>query len=454
MSLRCLVPSLLLSGLMIWSAGWGQPTPPVMPKIQEVELPPPVELPAPETPDTAAPTAPITAADAAAIALHNQPSVAVATAGVNAAQGRTQAVRSGLKPQATLSAGLNATHTDGSGAGGPSDFQASATLSKLVYDYNHTRDLVRQALAQEDVAKANLTTVQADLVLRVKLNFYGFVQAMGLVKVAESNVRNQQQHLQLAQARLKSGLGLPYDVVRAQTAYSDAVYGLTVARNGASQARVALAQLLGLDPRTPLTPASGAEASPPPQTVQQLVDEAVQHRPEMVQAEAAIVAARYALAAARTVNSPVVTGSLGVSRRGDVILPENGLITIGVGVQWNALDGGFTKGQVQVTQANLDAATAQQEAIRLQVVSDVSQAYLDLQTAEQGAVTAQAEVTNATEALRLAEGRYRAGLGVFIDVLDAQAALDAASINEVNARSATEQARAALERAVGRNLPQ
>lgn len=56
---------------------------------------------------------------------------------------------------------------------------------------------------------------------------------------------------------------------------------------------------------------------------------------------------------------------------------------------------------------------------------------------EGGRVTAaEAQVTNAQEALRLVEGRYRAGIGVFLDVLDAQTDLDLANTNRVNAQPA------------------
>ena len=55
--------------------------------------------------------------------------------------------------------------------------------------------------------------------------------------------------------------------------------------------------------------------------------------------------------------------------------------------------------------------------------------------------------------MRLAEGRYRAGVGTFIDVTDAQAALLTAQTNRVNAQSAVDQARAALAHAIGAPLP-
>ena len=80
---------------------------------------------------------------------------------------------------------------------------------------------------------------------------------------------------------------------------------------------------------------------------------------------------------------------------------------------------------------------------------DVSQAYLNLKTAEQRIATADAEVANAKESLRLLEGRYQSGLGTLLDVLDAQTALLTATTNRVNNQSLVDQARAAMVHAIG-----
>lgn len=431
-----------------------QPTPPVMPKIQEVSLPPPVELPGPEALPADVPNRPITAAEAAAIALHNQPSLAAARAAIAAARARTRQAQSDLGPVVGVTATLTGSEVNGttSSSGKPTNFVFGASVKQLLYDYNHTRDLVRQVQAQESVAGANLTVTQAELVLQVKQAFYACLQATRLVAVSEANVTNQKQHVAMAEARLNSGLGLPYDVVRAQTAYSDAVYGLSAARNTAARSRVALAELIGLDPRTPLVPAEAGEAAAAAD-VQQAVGQALAQRPEMTQARAAVTAAELAVTAARTTNAPTVTGAVAVTQRGDDFFPDANILSASVALQWNPFDSGYTRARVQEAEANLAAAQAQVQARKLQVTADVSAAYLDLRTAEQRVTTAQAQVANAGEALRLAEGRYRAGIGTFIDVLDAQTALDVASTNQVNARTAVDLARAAFARAQGSDLP-
>ena len=448
---RCMLAGVAVLGCL--SMGWTQgaaPTEPVTPKIVKTPLPPPVELPPPPTLPADLPQRPITASEAAALALSHHPVIVQAVAGTAAAQGRTQQAQAALKPSVAVSAALNA--KTGAGSSQIPRSAVAVSLNQLIYDLNHQRDLVRQARAQEAVAGAALTRVQLDLVLQVKQVFYQYLQSTRIVGVNEANVSNQHQHVALAQARLQSGLGLPYDVVRAEAALADGIYGLNSARNTASQSRVLLAQLMGIDPRTPVTPAESEETPTGADDVSALVDRALAQRPEMKQTLASVAASQYAVSAARSTNAPVVAGTLGVQRRGDDFPPNNNALFLGVGVQWDPFDGGFTAGKVKEAQANRQSAQAQVDLTRLQVIADVSGAYLNVKTAEQRVVTADAQIANAGEALRLAEGRYRAGIGTFIDVLDAQTAVETANSNRVNAQSAVDQARAALAHALGTDL--
>lgn len=59
------------------------------------------------------------------------------------------------------------------------------------------------------------------------------------------------------------------------------------------------------------------------------------------------------------------------------------------------------------------------------------------------------EVASAEESLRIAEGRHRAGLGTFLELVDAQPALNTARVNQVNARAARSIAAASLRYQLG-----
>lgn len=402
-----------------------------------------------------------------------QPDVTVARSGIEAARGRTQQARSGLFPQLGLNFGYTrqeqlSTESGGttggggtSGGGGTTTgrgfvspgYLASANVQQLLFDFNHTRELVRQATANERAAGANLTRVQQDLVLEVKQGYYTYRENENLVGVNIENVRNSQSHLDLAQARLRAGLGLPIDVVRAQTALSEAIVALDVARNTASQSRVTLALAMGIDPRTPVT--AGASGEPPPAStdVNRLTDEAMRQRPEVLQARATLEAAEHGVSAEKTFNAPALSANGGLIARGNSLPPRNDTGTIGIGIVWDPFDGGLTAGRVRTARANVETARADLRSSQLGVTADVSQAYLNLRTAEQRVASAQSEITNAEEGVSLAEGRYRAGVGLFIDVIDAQTALLTARTNRVTAESGVDRARAQLKRAIGAPVP-
>jgi outer membrane protein len=445
-----------------------QQTPPVAPKLQETPLPPPIELPLPPGPTLLALNRPLSAEDAAQIALRNQPDLVAVRSGIAAAQGRTQQARAGLLPSVGVGAGYTRTESlsspgggGGGGVGGAvggtfvsaSGYQGSVNLRQLLFDFGRARDLTRQARAGERAASANFQRAQEETVLAVKQAFYAYVQNVRLAEVNESNVRNQQAHLALAQARLQSGLGLPSDVVRAQTAVAEAILGLTLARNNAAVSRVTLAQWMGIDPRTPLRTAEASEPAPNIADIHGMVAEALKRRPEVLEAQANLQAAEHGLRVARQTNAPSVAANLGVTARGSDFPPRNSFLSIGASIQWNPFDAGLTAGRMKEAKAVVEAAHAQIRSVQIAVTAEVSEAYLNLRTAEQRLTTAEAAVVNAEESVRLTEGRYRAGIGTFLEVTDAQAALLTARTSRVNAQTEIALARAALSRAAGLSLP-
>src|SRR6185503_1757269 len=108
---------------------------------------------------------------------------------------------------------------------------------------------------------------------------------------------------------------------------------------------------------------------------------------------------------------PSIVANVGVASRSQSFPPNNSNLSAGVSLQWDPFDSGLTHGLVR--QAQAEQATAQQQLAlaNQQVASDVAQAYLNLLTGEQHVATATSEVANAQESVRLAEGRYRGGVG-------------------------------------------
>lgn len=457
----------LLSLCVVSSAATAQTTPdqpvpapaPLPVNTRDTPLPPAITIPPPPSAAPAdVPATPITADQAAYIALHYQPSIASAQGALTAAAGRTKQARSQLLPGVTVTGGYAeskivekagaSSSVIAANAVGPEGTDAIA-LQQLLFDFGHRSRLASQASALEAVGAYTLTKTQADTVLLVKQNFYNLAQDLRLVTVNADNYRAQYQHLEEARARQVAGIGLVSDVVTAQTAVSNAALQLNIARNTAQIAQVTLAVSMGLDPRTPVKPADSDEPAPPATDLNSLIATALRARPDVLAAEANERASEDALSAARTANAPVVVGTAGYTGKDTVFPPNSGSVSAGVSLSFDPFDSGLTSGRIKEAQGNLATAKANLTSVQQSIASDVAQAYLNTLLADQRVTTAQDGVTNAQVAVQLADGRFRAGIAIFLEVTDAQAALLSAQTDLVNARSALDQSRAALAHAIG-----
>jgi outer membrane protein len=334
--------------------------------------------------------------------------------------------------------------------------QANVTLRKLLFDFQHTRDLVQQSEELAKASAAGTDKARLDTVFQVRQGFFQTLQSQRLVQVQEANLVNRRRQLEQAQARFKAGLGLPLDVSRTQAAVAEAVLNLTQARNDAQIGLVTLATSMGIDPRTPLKLSekdlailpvvNGQTAIDKPETLYQ---KALELRPEMTQARSNLAAQNHGLNAAHTTSAPLINVSLGYVAGIRPIAAQTNAINLIFSINYDLFDGGLQDAKVREAEATLEATKAQLENIGQGIISEVSQAYLRMKSAEQKIQTAELQEQNASESFRLAEGRYKVGLGILLDVLDAQASLLTAQTNRVNALTQLELAKASLARSVG-----
>jgi outer membrane protein len=465
------VPPILV---LLSAAALAQPVTPYEPKVQQVAPPTQVELPPPLGISTDVPAA-LTLQDALQQAFRHQQNLRVARSQVLAAQGRTEQVAAARNPRL----GIGSTYTDplftqfstsGLGGGGTTtnttgggqqagftNFLAgggwthNVTLNQLLFDFGHTSNQIRASEQTERSLQAAYAQGQANVVRDVKQAYYNLLLAERLVNVQTENLANQRQHVAEAQARFASGLGLPSDVTRAETAVSTALLELTNAQQQVANGRLQLNLTMGIDPRTPVRVIDQSEPPiPGVDNPNALFDRALSTRPELIQYQANLASARATLDAAHTTSAPSIGASLSYQNRA---APSFSSLNLGLSINYQLFDGGLQGGAVREAQANVDRAQAELELAQQRVKSEVGQAYLELRTAEQRVAAATAEEANARETLRLASGRYRVGLGIFLDVVDAQNAFLRAQTNRVNALTQLDLSRATLARAIGEAPP-
>ena len=407
------------------------------------------------------PVGPLNAREAARLALRLQPSILAARGEVLNAQGIAIQTQSALLPQVNLATGyFNSRVTGGLGAptgataGGAAPgfpLSTSVGVSQLLFDFGQTRNFVRQDRALADAAGADLDRSALTAVNNVEIAFYNLANDARRVAVDEADVLNRQRQLDLARARFTGGLGTPIDVVTAEASKSIAVTSLVQARDQENQDRVTLLQLIGLNPFTPLD--ASQEDEPPVATgdPRALIATGVKRRPEVRAATRTVDAYRFGLSAAKATDLPRVVGTVG-GGFGTTNLgggPIGDTVAVGIGIEFPILDGGRRRGAVTSATGQLTTAQANLRTAVLQVQADVASAYLGLLASEQRVVVAQTAVTNAQEGVRIAEGRYANGLGLFQDITTAEDQLITALDAATDARNALNLARVRLRYATG-----
>lgn len=421
---------------------------PYKPQTQQVDVPKPVELPVIAVPESV-PTS-MGLQEAIDTAFRYQSSLKASESQVRAAQGRTRQQASGLNPRLLIQSTYNEQLINSAAGGLGAVFSSNgwthnATLSQLLTDFGHTRDLTA---AQEHAREANQAAfdqAKSDVALQVKQSYFNLLSSQRLIKVQEDTIVNRREHVAEARSRFNAGLGLASDVTRAETALSSALFQLSQAQTNAANNRLQFNLALGLDPRIHLALREEEEGLVKFESTEQLFELALAQRPELQQYKAQVASAQSTLDAAYTTSTPSISVNAAYQNRQN---PSFQTLGLNMAISFQAVDGGLQDGRITEGQANLDRAKADLEGAQQRVLSQVGQAYLNLRNAEQQVTSATAEEANARETLRLTNGRYKVGLGTFLEVIDAQSALLTAQTNRVNAVTQVYLSRAALNRAV------
>lgn len=288
--------------------------------------------------------------------------------------------------------------------------------------------------------------------LQAAKDYYGLIMNRNKVDIAQQSVRDYDAHLTNVNQQYAVGIVAKSDVLASKTSLAEAQTNLVSTKNAADIAESTLNKYIGLPVATKVETADRELGYAPYNvTLEQARAYAMLHRAELVEAAMAVKQAEENVNKAKAGHLPSVDGSLSKSWGGDSWsgTGDSNSWTIGAGVTWSIWDGGATNESIKVQKANLEAAKeANLEQIDT-VALQVHQAYLDMKAAEQTINSTRVAVEQGQENFRIATLRYRAGVGINLDVLDAETKLSTARNNYVDALYNYNIAVATLEQAMG-----
>jgi len=402
------------------------------------------------------------------LALKQNPSILKAQEEIRRTHGVIIEARSEAIPQVTASGNYSRVqrHTIDSFPGSTNIFKnqeqpwnAQVEVSQLVYAGGRVGAALRAATLANQIAALGFQSTVADTILGVRTAFYQILLNKAQVDVREQSVTLLEQQLRDAQSRFDVGAVPRFNVLRAEVELANAKPPLIRAQNDLRLSKEALVKLLAIDSKnqtndfTPINFAGELVYEHRAWELSTALQQALGHRPELLQAERQIGVAKANVKVASSGYKPEVSvfGNYGWrdSTFSDEIDQMRDGWTAGATMTWAIFDGMLTHGKVTQARAQLQEANLDYADTRRQVELEVRQAYSDyLQTLE--LIEAQKKtVEEAEESLRLAEARFRAGTGTQLDVLSAQTALTDARSNEVQALYDYNVALATLDRVTG-----
>ncbi|MFR8761510.1 MAG: TolC family protein [Megasphaera lornae] len=188
-------------------------------------------------------------------------------------------------------------------------------------------------------------------------------------------------------------------------------------------------------------------------SLQESTQYALTYRPEVLQAALAVQKAATYMALAKADNRPTA-GIRFTQAWNDTAFPgtKHKTWSLGGQISYRFYDGGAGKHKISQARQDLNIAGEIEQKTRDGVQLQVKQAYLAVRSAAQRVRETQAAVTQAAEGFAISRVRYEAGVGINLDVLDAQLALNQAKINHIQALYDYNVGISSLEQAMGMDV--
>ena len=367
-------------------------------------------------------------------ALVNNRDLRVAAANVAAARAQFRVQRADLFPHVDAGAGASIGDRgngggNGNGGGTQASYSADVGVSAFEIDlFGRVRSLSHAALQDYFATEAAQRATRLALIGEIANAYLTYAADKNLLAIAVATRDNAQRSVQLTDQRLRGGIASRIDLRQAQTILETAQSDVASQTTAVAQDRNLLQLLVGApidDARLPasLDAVDGQLGELPAG----LSSEILLRRPDVVEAEYRLRSANARIGAARAAFFPRIslTGLLGVASTALSSLFSGGAFTWNAGANASLpiFDAGANRGNLQLSQAQRDAALAQYEQTIQTAFREVSDAL-----ARRGTIDAQLGaqrrlVEAAADNARLTDARYRGGIDTFLDSLDAQRTL-------------------------------
>lgn len=417
----------------------------------------------------------ITLFDAIDVAVKNNYNLKISAERINVARYQiTENAAQGL-PQLTITSGYNrqdpisASQNNSAGAIGNNaqfaallgtarvnTFQNQVALSQVLFAGFRIVDAIKLANMNVNLAEESFRQARHDVVSNVSTAYYNALKAYQLINVNKVALKEAEFHIDQAKKLESAGVGIKLDVVRATNQLVNSQLQLSQSLNSYERAKKSLNLNMGRAIDYPIE--LNAEARVPSFEIneEKMLQDSLKNRSELKQ----LVLRREMDEVTTTIQSrgnwPTISASVNYNLTDTSVVNSNANnqqnLRYGVNMNWPIFDGLLTYAKVQRAQNTVIQDQISIDQQQQSIILEVKQALLDVQEAKERVILANSSITLAEESLKIARVRYDNGIGISLDVIEAQGSLNQAKINLVNAEFDLNIGRVKLYRAMGADI--
>ena len=297
---------------------------------------------------------------------------------------------------------------------------------------------------------------RTDLIYNVTNAYWSLFKAIEFKKVVDENVEQVKAHLKDVQNFFNQGIVTKNEVLKVEVQLSNVQVLQIDAQNNVQLATIGLNSLIGLPLETKIDLTSKAEQTDKQyDNIKILVQKAIDSRPDIKSMELKVKAGEAGVSIAYAGWFPQIylVGNYVYARPNQRIFPTqdkfNDTWDVSISASLDIWNWGTTIHQADEAQAQLAQAKDGLGLLRDGITLEVTQSYLNFNQTKERIAVAEKGVSQAEENYRITDEKFKAGLALNSDLLDAEAALMQAKFNYIQSLVDFELADARLQKALG-----
>ncbi len=336
------------------------------------------------------------------------------------------------------------------------NYNVKATVQQPIFTGFKISSAEKIAEYSAEATKHDFKKDAKELTYNIKNAYWNLFKAIEFKKVVDENVGQVKAHTKDAENLLAQGMATTNDVLKVQVLLSDAQVRQIDAINNVQLSMLSLNNIIGLPLSTEIVLASTIQKTTKNfSDVSNLVKKAFETRPELLAMDARVKVSEANVTMNRSGWWPQIAlvGNYNYARPNQRIFPSKDEfkdtwdVSIALSYDiwtWNTTGHQTEQAEAQLTQTN-DAMGQLKDGITL----EVTQNYLNQKQTIERISVAEKGVQQAEENYRITNEKYKKGLALNSDLIDAEVALLQAKLVLTQSLVESELAEARLSKAIG-----